>query len=113
MVQLDEGPNRQMETVSSAQKFCKTARCPSSETLLQYRRCYLTIVERMTIERHLRDCDFCSAEYHLLKRHRLEAEAAEVVEMPSHLQRLAVNLFCKTTELSRLGDLMMRSPLSH
>jgi hypothetical protein len=113
MVQLDAGPNRQMKPDSTIREFCKTARCPSSENLLRYRRRYLTIVERMTIERHLHDCDFCSAEYHLLKRHRLEAEAAEVVDMPSHLQKLAVNFFGKTRELSRLGDLMLRSPLSH
>lgn len=67
----------------------------------------------MTIEKHLRECDFCSAESHLLKRHQMEAEAAEVVEMPSHLQKLAVNLFGKPGELSRIGDLLVRSPLSH
>ena len=67
----------------------------------------------MTIERHLHDCDFCSAESQLLNRYRLETEEAEIVEMPSHLQKLAVSLFGKTSELSRMGQLMVRRPLSH
>ena len=93
--------------------FCKTARCPSSETLLRYRGCALGFVERLTVERHLRNCDFCSAEIQLLTSHRLEAEHAEIVEMPSHLQKLAASVLNKTAQLSRMGDFMVRRPLSH
>lgn len=67
-------------------------------------------MQRLTVEKHLRNCDFCSAEIQLLKRHRLEAEHAEIVEMPSHLQKLAAGLFNKSTPM---GELMVRSPLSH
>jgi anti-sigma factor ChrR (cupin superfamily) len=102
-----------MKPVCETPNFCKTARCPSSETLLRYRRRRLSIVEQMTIEKHLHVCDFCGAEIQLLNRHRLEAEEAEIVEMPSHLQKLAASLFSKTRELTRMGDLMVRSPLSH
>jgi len=112
-VQPDKRPIKEMKTVSETRNFCKTARCPSSETLLRYRRNRLGIVERMTIERHIHDCDFCGAEIHLLNRHQVEVEAAEIVEIPSHLQELAVSLFTKTGDLSRLGHWMIHSPLSH
>jgi len=95
------------------QTFCKKARCPSSETLLRYRGCALGFVERLTVERHLGNCDFCSAEIQLLTSQRLEAEPAEIVEMPSHLQKLAAGLLHKTAQLSRMGDFMVRRPLSH
>jgi hypothetical protein len=104
---------QEMKTVPETRHFCKTARCPSSETLWRYRRRRLSIVERITIERHLHDCDFCSAETQLLNRYRPEAEVAEFVKMPSHLQKLAVSLFSKNSELSQMGQLMVRRPLSH
>jgi len=94
------------------QKFCKTARCPSSEALLQYRRHAVTIGELLAIDRHLRDCDFCSAEMQLLKRHRPEAEETEMVELPTDLQRLAAGILTRPGSLSRIG-VMLRSPLSH
>jgi hypothetical protein len=97
----------------SNQEFCKTARCPSSETLLRYRGHSLTIMQRLTVERHLRNCDFCSAEIQLLQRHRLDAEDAEIAEMPSHLQKLAASLFKQSASLSRMGDFMIRNPVSH
>jgi len=70
-------------------------------------------MQRLTVERHLRNCDFCSAEIQLLKRHQGEIEQTEVVEIPSHLRKLAASLFNNTTHLSRMGALMVRSPLSH
>jgi len=102
-----------MSAGSPSQEFCKTARCPSSETLLRYRRDSLPIMQRLTVERHLRNCDFCSAEIQLLKRHQLEAEYTEIVEMPSHLQELAASILHKTATLSPMGDFMVRSPVSH
>jgi len=102
-----------MTPASSTQKFCKTARCPSSEALLQYRRHAVTIAELLAIDRHLRDCDFCSAEVQLLKRHRPEAEDAAIVEMPSHLQKLAASILIRPGDISRIAGMMVRSPLSH
>lgn len=71
------------------EEFCKTANCPSSETLLRYRRHRIPIAERAAINIHLRDCDFCSAELQLLTRHRSFSEEDRVAEMPGQLRRLA------------------------
>jgi lipoate synthase len=102
----------QMKPVSSMRTFCKTARCPSSEMLLRYRRRYVTITERLSTEKHLRECDFCSAELQLLQRIQVEVEEPRVAEMPSNLRRLAENFLGRTRELSQIG-LIARSPLSH
>ena len=99
-----------MNSGSPTPAFCKTARCPSSESLLRYRAHSLAIVQRLTVERHLRVCDFCNAEIELLKRHRVEAEPVEKVEMPWQLQKLAASLFSSSSGLSLS---MIRSPLSH
>ena len=102
-----------MKSVSSAQRFCKTVRCPSSEELLRYRRRTLMITERFVIEKHLRDCEFCSAELELLKRHRFYIERASTAEMPSNLRRLAEHLFSRRRDLSRAGNLYLRRQLTH
>lgn len=102
----------QMKPVSSIREFCKTARCPTSEMLLRYRRRYVSITERLSTEKHLRECDFCSAELELFKRHQVEVEEPRVAEMPSNLRRLAENFMGKTRELSQIA-LIVRSPLSH
>ena len=80
--------------------------------LLRYRRRYVTITERLTTEKHLRECDFCSAELQLLQLHQVEAEEPRVTEMPSNLRNLAENFLGKTRELSQVR-LIIRSPLSH
>ena len=80
--------------------------------LLRYRRRYLTITDRLTTEKHLRECDFCSAELQLLQCHQVEVEEPRVAEMPSNLRRLAENFLGKTRELSQIA-LIVRSPLSH
>lgn len=71
------------------QRFCKTGECPSSEVLLRYRRHQLPLKDRAAIEIHLRRCDFCSAELHLLTKHRVVTEQRRCVEMPAPLRRLA------------------------
>lgn len=73
-------------------KFCKTSSCPSSQTLLRYRRHRLSCGDSAAIETHLRGCDFCSAELQLLMRHRSSAEEYRLVEMPRQLRRLAEDL---------------------
>ena len=84
---------------SLAQNFCKTASCPSSEKLLQFRRHRLAIRERVEIEIHLRGCDFCSAELQLLMCHRSSPEEYRTVEMPGQLRRLAEDLLTRSTPL--------------
>jgi hypothetical protein len=81
-----------MKHSSPANNFCKTTRCPSSHTLLRYRRHRLPIAQRAEIEIHLRVCDFCNAELQLLTRHRNYLEDSRVVEMPGQLRELAENL---------------------
>lgn len=98
----------------SSSKFCKTTRCPSSETLLRYRRHRLPIQDRATVETHLGHCEFCSAELQLLKRHRNELEEYRAVEMPIQLRRLAEDLLSKTARrLSLISELSDRHLLSH
>lgn len=77
--------------------FCKTSRCPSSQTLLRYRRHRLPIAERAEIEIHLRVCDFCNAELQLLTRHRNYVEDSRIVEMPGQLRKLAEDLLSKSS----------------
>jgi hypothetical protein len=86
-----------MRHSSPANNFRKTARCPSSQTLLRYRRHRLPIADRAEIEIHLRACDFCSAEVQLLTRHRNYVEESRVVEMPRQLRRLAEDLLTRST----------------
>lgn len=95
MLAVSLGTN--MKPSSAANHFCKTARCPSSHTLLCYHRHRLPLVDRTEIEIHLRACDFCSAELQLLMRHRGNAEECRVVEMPGQLRRLAEDLLTRTT----------------
>ena len=93
-----------MKPVACSQKFCKTVRCPSSETLLGYRRNRVTIVERLLVESHLRECDFCSAELELLKRHRYEIQDDPIAEVPSRVRRLASALLGQTKSLTQVTN---------
>jgi hypothetical protein len=86
-----------MRHSSPANNFCKTARCPSSQTLLRYRRHRLPIADRAEIQIHLHACDFCNAELQLLTRHRNYVEESRVVEMPGQLRRLAEDLLTRST----------------
>src|SRR4030095_11806274 len=86
-----------MRHSSTANHFCKTTRCPSSQTLLQYHRHRLPIADRAEIEIHLRVCDFCNAELQLLMRHRNYVEEYRLVEMPGQLRKLAEDLLTRST----------------
>ena len=94
MVAISLGTN--MRPSSRASNFCKTARCPSSQTLLRYHRHRLPIANRAEIEIHLRECDFCNAELQLLMRHRSHAEDYRLVEMPGELRKLAEDVLTRT-----------------
>ena len=82
--------------------------------LLRYREQVVSVADRVFIRKHLIDCDFCSAEFELLKRHQLEAEEARSVEMPSRLRWLAESAFVKNRALSRISSVVVYSGrLSH
>ena len=85
-----------MRPFPPANNFCKTARCPSSQSLLRYHRHRLAIADRAGIDIHLRGCDFCSAELQLLMRHRSNADEYRQVEMPGQLRRFAEDLLTRT-----------------
>jgi len=84
-----------MKPSPPANNFCKTACCPSSQTLLRYHRHRLPIADRAEIEIHLRVCDFCNAELQLLMRHRSNPEDYRLVEMPGQLRKLAEDLLTR------------------
>lgn len=93
-----------MTPSAPANNFCKTARCPSSQTLLRYHDLRLPIAARAEIEIHLRTCDFCSAELQLLMRHCNHAEEYRLVEMPGQFRKLAEDLLTRTTiPFARVG----------
>lgn len=69
--------------------FRKSASCPASQTLLDYRRFYLTLGETALVEAHLAECEFCCAELQLLNRYRYRAEDAVLGEIPIALRHLA------------------------
>lgn len=70
--------------------FCKQAACPSAEALLSYQTASLSREQEVKITLHLTECDFCSAELHLLS-HNEQAEVCctQIAEIPAHLRRLA------------------------
>jgi len=63
-----------MTSLLRENRFRKTARCPSSQTLLRYHRHHLPITDHVLTEIHLEMCDFCSAELQLLRRYRSSIE---------------------------------------
>lgn len=77
-----------------ANAFCKRATCPSSEILLAYRTCGLAAEQRVWVETHLDECDFCGAEFQLLTEHAPaeEEEECAFVDIPSNLRCLAQSL---------------------
>ena len=85
-----------MRSSSPADDFCKTAHCPSSQTLLRYERHRLRIADRVEIDIHLRGCDFCNAELQLLIHHSSHAEEYHQVEIPGQLRKFAEDWLTRT-----------------
>jgi hypothetical protein len=99
---------------SAAGDFRKTAECPSSQALLGYHRHGLVITDRVSIEIHLRQCDFCNAELQLLMRHRGAVGESPGAEMPTQLRELAERLLARNSgALALLTDFSERHQLSH
>ena len=79
--------------ILNAITFCKSATCPSSETLLSYRTCKLKAERMVWVASHLDECDFCGAELQLLSEHTpAEITECAIADMPPHLHRLAESL---------------------
>ena len=77
----------------STDTFCKQKTCPSAETLLRYQDAALARELLTGLTAHLATCDFCSAELHLLTRHRpADAQRYTPAQIPAHLRRLAADL---------------------
>ena len=72
--------------------FRKRVSCPSSQTLLAFRRSHLSYEDSARIESHLAICDFCNAELQLLTFHHSDHEEYAFAEMPMPLRRLAEGL---------------------
>ena len=69
--------------------FRKSVVCPPSTVLLGYAHSDLERVDRSLVRRHLRMCDFCSAELQLLGRYQEQPEKFVVPDIPAELQLLA------------------------
>ncbi len=72
--------------------FRKRVSCPSSQTLLTFRRSHFSYEDSARIESHLAICDFCNAELQLLTLHHSDPEEYAFAEMPTPLRRLAEGL---------------------
>ncbi len=81
--------------------FQKGAGCPSSHTLLAYRRACLHSNEVSQIKAHLGTCDFCNAELQLLSRHHDDSETYAVAEMPQSLRLFAERLLSRSEMRSK------------
>ena len=69
--------------------FRKSIACPSSQTLLAYRKSDLRQKRRDWVEAHLVSCEFCRAELQLLNRYRQVAERVTAGEVPAELREFA------------------------
>jgi len=68
----------------------------------------------VSIQIHLRQCDFCNAELQLLIRHRGEVAEPSCTKMPTQLRELAEKLLAKNSgALTLLTDFSERHQLSH
>ena len=79
-------------TSSFVTAFRKRVSCPSSQTLVAFRRSRLDYEYNARIETHLATCDFCNAELQLLTFHHSDPEEYAFAEMPAPLRRLAEGL---------------------
>jgi hypothetical protein len=77
---------------SLATVFRKRTSCPSSQTLVAFRRSHLSYEGAARIETHLATCDFCNAELQLLTFHYSDPEEYAFAEMPAPLRSLAESL---------------------
>jgi hypothetical protein len=84
--------------------FCKSPKCPSSESLLSYQKGEISVKTVQKIDKHLEGCEFCTAELEFYVRFPQSEESHTTVEIPIPLLELAKALLTDKTEGSRLLD---------
>lgn len=84
--------------------FCKSPKCPSSESLLSYQKGEISGKTAQKIEKHLEGCEFCPAEVEFYNRFPQSEESQTTVEIPVPLFELAKALLSNKMEGSRLLD---------
>ena len=73
--------------------FCKTASCPSANTLLSFRNGDLTQQISTLVTYHLNLCDFCRCEILLLAHHQRRSRVSQrTPEIPMNLRILAESI---------------------
>ena len=78
-----------MKTVNTT-SFCKQVTCPSSATLLSYRKFGLGTALNAQVTEHLDACDFCCAELQLLAEcPQVDEDFSKPEAIPLPLRRLA------------------------
>jgi hypothetical protein len=82
--------------------FCKSPKCPSSESLLSYQKGERSEETAPKIEKHLEGCEFCTAEVEFYNRFPQSEEPMSKVEIPIPLLELAKALLTDKREGSRL-----------
>jgi hypothetical protein len=87
--------------------FCKSPKCPSSESLLSYQKGEISGKTAQKIEKHLEDCEFCPAEVEFYERFPQSEVSHATVEIPIPLLELAKALLSTKNEGSRLLDNMV------
>jgi len=93
--------------------FRKSALCPASHTLLDYRRLHLTRGETALVKAHLAECEFCCAELQLLNRYRYRAEDAVLGEIPTAVRRLAEMVLSSGRMTLNAGVEVAETQISH
>ena len=73
--------------------FCKNEDCPSSQELLSYENGDLPGDRGREIRKHMRSCEFCSAELEFYSHYPPEDVLNDVTEIPGPLYELADALF--------------------
>lgn len=87
--------------------FCKSPKCPSSETLLAFQRGEISGAPAQKIEEHMGGCEFCPAEVEFYTRFPQSDEPTGMtatVEIPVPLFQLAQALLGNKKEGSELLD---------
>ena len=69
--------------------FCKNEDCPSSQQLLAYQNGDMSRSKMPEIRRHLKSCEFCSAEVEFYSHYPQEEGSSEAAAIPGPLFELA------------------------
>ena len=86
--------------------FCKNEDCPSSQQLLEFQSGDLSRTRGIEIRKHLKSCEFCSAEVEFYSHYPQAEGASETADIPAPLFELAEallkNRYADSTSLNAL-----------